>query len=204
MPSRVTCMCAQRCLRKPRAVMLAGPAAHTARPGLNPCTLLAPTCGLCAAARSLPAAALRPLPHALNPDAPHTLQVFSGHNGSVRCGGFTPDGKSLVTGGGENDASLRLWNPKNGSCTASVQGHGFHPAGAHRPGGSCCAARGHGVPGQRVHCWCAGAQGFISAILHEHRARVVPWPPLAQGGPHCCRLDGARRAPGDGCGGVWQ
>ena len=58
------------------------------------------------------------------------LQVFSGHNGSVRCGTFTPDGKGLLTGGGENDASLRLWNPKSGACSATLQGHGFHPAGA--------------------------------------------------------------------------
>lgn len=63
------------------------------------------------------------------------LQVFSGHNGSVRCGKFTPDGKGLLTGGGENDASLRLWNPKSGACSATVQGHGFHPAGAVLSGG---------------------------------------------------------------------
>lgn len=57
------------------------------------------------------------------------LQVFSGHSGSVSCGGFTPDGKCVVTGGGENDASLKVWNPKSGECTLTVQGHPYHTAG---------------------------------------------------------------------------
>jgi WD40 repeat protein len=49
------------------------------------------------------------------------LQVFSGHSGPVVCGAFTPDGKAVVTGGGENDCSLRVWNPKTGECTVTVQ-----------------------------------------------------------------------------------
>lgn len=51
-------------------------------------------------------------------------QVFSGHSGPVTCGSFTPDGKGVVTGGGEGDASLRLWNPKTGECTLTVQVRG--------------------------------------------------------------------------------
>lgn len=47
--------------------------------------------------------------------------MFSGHSGPVTCGSFTPDGKGVVTGGGEGDASLRLWNPKTGECTLTVQ-----------------------------------------------------------------------------------
>ena len=49
------------------------------------------------------------------------MQVFTGHAGPVMCGGFTPDGKAVVTGGGEGDATLRVWNPKTGECTATVQ-----------------------------------------------------------------------------------
>ena len=56
--------------------------------------------------------------------------MFSGHTGAVRCGQFTPDGKAVVTGGGEGDATLKIWDPKSGSCTGTVQGHGFHEAGA--------------------------------------------------------------------------
>ena len=57
------------------------------------------------------------------------MQVFSGHTGAVRCGGFTPDGKAVVTGGGEGDATLKVWDPKSGNCTGTVQGYGFHEAG---------------------------------------------------------------------------
>lgn len=57
------------------------------------------------------------------------MNVFTGHAGSVTCGGFTPDGKLVVTGGGEGDASLRIWDPKNGECKHTVQGHPFHAAG---------------------------------------------------------------------------
>ena len=62
--------------------------------------------------------------------APSELQVFYGHTGAVRCGQFTPDGKAVVTGGGEGDATLKVWDPKSGSCTGTIQGHGFHEAGA--------------------------------------------------------------------------
>jgi angio-associated migratory cell protein len=61
-------------------------------------------------------------------------QVFTGHSGAVTCGAFTPDGKQLVTGGGEGDASLRVWNPRTGECTHHIQGHDFHQAGDKRAG----------------------------------------------------------------------
>lgn len=57
------------------------------------------------------------------------MQVFYGHTGAVRCGQFTPDGKAVITGGGEGDATLKVWDPKSGSCTGTIQGHGFHEAG---------------------------------------------------------------------------
>lgn len=57
------------------------------------------------------------------------LQMFAGHKGPVRCGKFSPDGRTVATGGGEGDASLKIWDPKTGTCTHSIQGHGFHTAG---------------------------------------------------------------------------
>ncbi len=59
----------------------------------------------------------------------HCVQVFTGHSGAVACGSFTPDGKLLVTGGSTGDASLRVWNPRTGECTHTIQGHQFHQAG---------------------------------------------------------------------------
>jgi WD40 repeat protein len=41
-------------------------------------------------------------------------QVFAGHEGSVTCGLFTPDGRAVVTGGA--DATVRVWAPKKGTC----------------------------------------------------------------------------------------
>ena len=55
-----------------------------------------------------------------------SLQVFAGHSGSVTCGAFTPDGKSVCTGSA--DSTLRLWNPRSGECTHTVQGFGYHTA----------------------------------------------------------------------------
>ncbi|KAK3256544.1 hypothetical protein CYMTET_34324, partial [Cymbomonas tetramitiformis] len=49
------------------------------------------------------------------------MQVFTGHSGPVRCGGFTPDGKTVVTGA--EDASLRVWDPRSGESKFTVQVH---------------------------------------------------------------------------------
>jgi len=60
--------------------------------------------------------------HALDPPLPRApRQVFSGHTGPVVAGSFTPDGKAILSAGGEGDASLRVWNPKTGECTLTVQ-----------------------------------------------------------------------------------
>lgn len=69
-------------------------------------------------------------PDTLRPGRLSAPQVFSGHSGVVTAGSFTPDGKALVTVGGEEDASLRVWNPKTGECAHTVQGHPFHESGA--------------------------------------------------------------------------
>ena len=52
---------------------------------------------------------------------PCAPQVFSGHSGAVTAGAFTPDGKMVVSVGGEGDGSLRVWNPKTGECTGHLQ-----------------------------------------------------------------------------------
>lgn len=56
-------------------------------------------------------------------------QVFTGHGGAVACGQFSPDGRAVVTGGGEGDCSLRVWDPKSGACLHTMQGTQFHSAG---------------------------------------------------------------------------
>ena len=64
---------------------------------------------------------------------PPPWQVFSGHHGPVTAGCFTPDGKAVVSVGGGEDCSLRVWNPKSAECTITIRDpHLFHPAGAQR------------------------------------------------------------------------
>ena len=57
------------------------------------------------------------------------MASFTGHAGPVSCGGFTPDGRSVVTCGGEGDATLKVWDPRSGACTTSVEGAHFHETG---------------------------------------------------------------------------
>ena len=46
------------------------------------------------------------------------MRVFAGHDGAVLCGGFTCDGKKIVSGSA--DGSLRVWNPRKGQCAISA------------------------------------------------------------------------------------
>ena len=55
--------------------------------------------------------------------------MFTGHGGAVTCGQFSPDGRAVVTGGGEGDCSLRVWDPKSGACLHTMQGTQFHSVG---------------------------------------------------------------------------
>lgn len=38
------------------------------------------------------------------------LRTLTGHTGRIESLGFSPDGKTLVTGGGGGDSSVRLWD----------------------------------------------------------------------------------------------
>ncbi|KEH43596.1 putative transcription factor WD40-like family [Medicago truncatula] len=55
------------------------------------------------------------------------LMSFNGHAGSVTCGDFTPDGRTICTG--SDDATLRIWNPKSGESIHVVRGHPYHTEG---------------------------------------------------------------------------
>lgn len=79
---------------------------------------------------------------------------FQGHLGPVTCGGWSPDGKQIISA--SEDASLRVWNPKTAECVFNVKGkifayllvkiildalgHGFHT------GPIFCLAFSHASP----------------------------------------------------------
>jgi WD40 repeat protein len=49
---------------------------------------------------------------------------FFGHTDSVTCGGFTNDGKYLVTG--SEDMTVKTWDLKNNSLITTIKGVKFH------------------------------------------------------------------------------
>ncbi|KAG9396643.1 WD domain, G-beta repeat [Carpediemonas membranifera] len=52
------------------------------------------------------------------------MATLTGHSGAVTCGGFTIDGKGVISAG--HDGSIRLWNPITGAATAVLSGPEFH------------------------------------------------------------------------------
>lgn len=92
----------------------------------------------------------------------------------MTAGAFTPDGKLVVSAGGENDCSLRVWNPKTGECTLHLSGHPFHEEGL-----TCLGVHGDG---QVV---ITGAQDGSVRVTNIQNSRVVG---SLQG--ECCLLAG--------------
>ncbi|CAI0413865.1 unnamed protein product [Linum tenue] len=52
---------------------------------------------------------------------------LSGHRGSITCGDFTPDGKTICTG--SSDLTLRIWSSETGDPIYVVGGHPYHNKG---------------------------------------------------------------------------
>lgn len=88
--------------------------------------------------------------------------MFSGHSGPVTAGAFTPDGKHVVSVGGDNDCSLRVWNPKTGECVSTLQGHPYHQEGI-----TCLGVHQDGS------VVITGAQDGSVAVSNIHNSRVV-------------------------------
>ena len=40
----------------------------------------------------------------------HTISPFVGHRDAVTCVRFSPDGRTILSGGGDNDCTLKLWS----------------------------------------------------------------------------------------------
>jgi ribosome assembly protein SQT1 len=119
-----------------------------------------------------------------------SLQVFSGHSGPVTAGAFTPDGKHVVSVGGDNDCSLRVWNPKTGECVSTLQGHPYHQEGI-----TCLGVHQDGS------VVITGAQDGSVAVSNIHNSRVVA--SLHGEGGGCARERGHMElVKGGGCWGL--
>ena len=49
------------------------------------------------------------------------LAITTGHQGPVTCVAWSPDGKALASASDDN--TVKIWNAKNATCTATAQGH---------------------------------------------------------------------------------
>ncbi|KAL9184007.1 hypothetical protein ACHAXT_002093 [Thalassiosira profunda] len=94
------------------------------------------------------------------------LQVFVGHEGGVTAGGFTPDGKSVVSAG--QDGTCRVWAPKTG-----MSRHVFRlmeRGGGEGGPGLTCLALGGGPDGKLAMC---GGEDGNAFVVHVSGKKVV-------------------------------
>lgn len=52
---------------------------------------------------------------------PQRIYTFKNHSGSIKSLTFSPDSKTLVSGGSDNDGVIRLWSIKNGDIIGTIR-----------------------------------------------------------------------------------
>jgi WD40 repeat protein len=103
----------------------------------------------------------RPAEPDLRADEPETdeggvklLHTLQGHTGGVTCIAFTPDGSQLVSGSGDDDDTVRLWDTTTGECIEEItKWHDDVRAVAISPDGQDLAICGHQENGNGAELW---------------------------------------------------
>lgn len=101
------------------------------------------------------------------------VQVFAGHEAGVTTGLFSPDGRTVITGGAEG--AVRLWAPKKGTCKHVFSGYEFHQGAV-----TCLAAHPlwestnpDGTASAEKHLVMSGSEDGTAKLIHVGTKRVV-------------------------------
>lgn len=96
------------------------------------------------------------------------MQAFIGHEDGITCGGFTSDGKLVVTGA--KDSSVRVWNPSTGETITRIQVGVNGLKGIFHNADIICMAMGNGTTEKLVASGCAAGDVFLT---HRESGQVV-------------------------------
>ena len=104
------------------------------------------------------------------------MQVFVGHEGGSTCGGFTPDGRWVITAG--VDGTCRIWAPRTGASRhvfrlvdGGRRGHDVEDdENLMMGGGLTCLALGGGQDGQLAAC---GGEDGCAHVVHVSGRKVL-------------------------------
>lgn len=107
------------------------------------------------------------------------MMAFAGHEDGVTCGGFTADGKQVVTA--SLDCSVRIWNPTSGETVVRIQqGIAGLKGSFHRADIQCLAVGNeHASAAKLVATGCAAGDIYIT---HRESGQVVCQLPRHAGG----------------------
>lgn len=119
------------------------------------------------------------------------MACFAGHGSAVTCGGFSSDGKLVITGSG--DGSVRIWAPKDAQCLVNIA-NGIASVGRdfHR-GGIICMAIGSAEKTEKLVL--TGADDGTVRLSHIETGRIVAQLPNHDGSVETVAMSGQQLSP---------